>query len=314
MKFPALSILTVLTLISAHFATAEDLGKPHRTWVSADGNRSFWGEYVSSSVEDQSVTIRREGTVATYPAKAFSQSDKDWLGRMHQYEEGAKLAKLADFSVIQILPNGVLVGGFAFVQSNAQGETSTETKFDGVHFIEIETDKAFLRVGKSYQYPVLPRDDFNYTSTDGTRDTVQAWQPLAVWKMRIFGGGAEDKENEEKAPAGVPLTNASGFLLSSEQVASIVDNVKSQGAISAAIALKDDSVNLAFQVPHGTTKEQAKKIGDNFVRLTMTLSNDDDPGKDLPKGKFSYMVGAFTPDENWLVMGHKREGVPKITW
>ncbi len=104
------------------------------------------------------------------------------------------------------------------------------------------------------------------------------------------------------------------FVLSPEQKASIIENIMALGATDVAISKSDDSINLAFGVTYGTTKDQAKAIGENFVRLTMALSNDENPGKDLVKGNFSYLVGAFTPDEKWLVMGHKRSTQPKTTW
>jgi len=123
-------------------------------------------------------------------------------------------------------------------------------------------------------------------------------------------GLAESMKHDFKATPN-PATN---FTLLPEQMAAIIENVKSQGTTGATIKVKDESINLAFSVPFGTSKGRAKEIGENFVRLTMTLSSDNNPTAGLVKGKFSYMVGAVTPDEKWLVMGHKRATLSEITW
>ena len=125
---------------------------------------------------------------------------------------------------------------------------------------------------------------------------------------------AAQRAQMEEAALKAAVRNKAGFALLPEQEKAIIINVKSQGATDAVIKIKDDSINLAFSVLHGTSEDEAKKIGDNFLRLVMSLSNDESPAADLPRGKFSYMIGALTPDQKWLVMGHKRKGVPKIAW
>lgn len=104
------------------------------------------------------------------------------------------------------------------------------------------------------------------------------------------------------------------FQLSKTSKKGIILTIKDYGADDAAIKVKGSTINLAVQVPFGTSKEKARRICDNFVRQVMALSNDNSPKQEIGKGHFSYHVGAFTPDEKWLVQGYKGALSRKITW
>ena len=183
------------------------------------------------------------------------------------------------------------------------GQRITITTLDGVE----HTDVSISRIGP---------DSVSIRKPNGIATIAMVNLPEAL--AARLGFDAEEAKAKMAAKAETAqkaaVRNKAGFALTKDQEAAIIANVKSQGATDAAIGFKDDSINLAFGVPFGTTKEQAKQIGENFVRLTMSLSNDSNPDANLVKGEFSYMVGAYTPDQKWLVMGHKRATLPKITW
>ena len=84
--------------------------------------------------------------------------------------------------------------------------------------------------------------------------------------------------------------------------------------LDAAITQEGRDLSLVVVVGFATTEEQAKKLGDNFVRLVKTLSQDVPPGKDIGTGMFNYLVGVYYPDEKVVALGAKARTAINIRW
>lgn len=87
-----------------------------------------------------------------------------------------------------------------------------------------------------------------------------------------------------------------------------------RGIRDAAIGQEGDTVSLALIVDYGISKEYAKELGENFLRLTMTHSKDSDPGKELRRGIYDYIIGVYYPNKKEVVTGAKSMIGINITW
>lgn len=280
---PILIIALLFLLFSS--TTSQD---PIRKWTSADGSQFFLGQFVSSNGID--VTIMRDGEPIAFPLARLSAEDQQLI------REKIKPQPIHG----QWLWESV---GITFTLREKGGMVEVERK---VRTGEVEKEEMILvREGaRNLIKPKEPRLNGDYLAleSDGTLRVMDNDGEIAT-------AGPLEQEAPETAN-----DRQEGFTLLADQQTAILENVKAQGATDAVIKIKEDSINLAFSVPFGTTKEEAKQIGENFVRLTMTLSNDENPNASLVKGRFSYMVGAMTPDQKWLVMGQKTSSFSKVIW
>ena len=62
------------------------------------------------------------------------------------------------------------------------------------------------------------------------------------------------------------------------------------------------------------TKEYARKLGDNAVRLCKSLSDDTGPEKAIGAGKYDYKIGVGASPDNIMVQGFKSCRLSHITW
>lgn len=80
------------------------------------------------------------------------------------------------------------------------------------------------------------------------------------------------------------------------------------------IGQEHDDIKIAIIVRSGTTRQRAKEIGENAVRMTKTLSDDESPGKLIGKGIYDYRIAVGTSAENIMVQGAKNAGAINISW
>ena len=73
-------------------------------------------------------------------------------------------------------------------------------------------------------------------------------------------------------------------------------------------------VNLVLLVDYGIDHDYARQLGDNFVRMVKALGPDESPGKTVGEGRYEYVVGVYTPDEERVVLGVKVRSDEDITW
>lgn len=82
----------------------------------------------------------------------------------------------------------------------------------------------------------------------------------------------------------------------------------------AAISQDGDTLSLVLIVDLGTTKNKAKELGDNFVRLVKAFSKDDSPGNEIGNGIYDYLIGIYDPAKKEIAMGAKSSIARSITW
>lgn len=120
-----------------------------------------------------------------------------------------------------------------------------------------------------------------------------------------------------------PLTLAGCGAEGVEEVPQIAEEIKSMAIAEiekdpmvkeAAIAQKGKKISLAIIVNYATSKEHAKRLGDNFVRLVKALSEDKSPGKEIGEGIYHYSISVCYPDETVVVKGAKVDFADHITW
>ena len=75
-----------------------------------------------------------------------------------------------------------------------------------------------------------------------------------------------------------------------------------------------DNVNLVVIVGAATNEATAKNLGDNFVRMYKSFSDDDPPARSIGPGKYNYLIGVYTPTEEKIALGAKVKAAERITW
>ena len=84
--------------------------------------------------------------------------------------------------------------------------------------------------------------------------------------------------------------------------------------LDAAVSRQGSQVNLVLIVRSSTNQARGKQLGENFLRMYKSLSDDDSPGRSIGKGKYDYLVGVYYPNETTLVQGAKVSFADRITW
>jgi len=82
----------------------------------------------------------------------------------------------------------------------------------------------------------------------------------------------------------------------------------------AAVEQKGADVSLVIIVDYSTSPDRARQLGDNFVRLVKTFSEDESPQKEVGTGIYNYLVGVYYPNIEEVVLGAKDKTSPHITW
>ena len=81
----------------------------------------------------------------------------------------------------------------------------------------------------------------------------------------------------------------------------------------AAIAKDGNKVSIALEMYAAINEDYAKQIGDNFVRQVKAMSDDENPGKAIGKGKYDYLNAIGYADQV-LYRGAKARNSASITW
>ena len=86
------------------------------------------------------------------------------------------------------------------------------------------------------------------------------------------------------------------------------------GVLDAAISEQGNQVSLVLIVGPLTSESRGKELGDNFVRLFKSLSDDESPGQSIGRGKYDYLIGVYYPNKDKLVQGAKSRASDRISW
>lgn len=94
-----------------------------------------------------------------------------------------------------------------------------------------------------------------------------------------------------------------------------IRTIKDYSAVKdAAVVQEGRSLDLTITVDYATPEENARELGNNFVRLLQTLGPEAMPGAVVGKGMFNYLVGVYYPSGEMLAMGTKLRTSDHITW
>ena len=86
------------------------------------------------------------------------------------------------------------------------------------------------------------------------------------------------------------------------------------GVMDAAITKSGNQVSLVLVVDYSINNTVAKQLGENFVRLYKSMSNDDPPGKSVGKGRYDYLIGVYYQNEKQIALGGKVSFAEHISW
>ena len=94
-----------------------------------------------------------------------------------------------------------------------------------------------------------------------------------------------------------------------------IRTIKDYSAVKdAAVVQEGRSLDLTITVDYATPEENARELGNNFVRLLQTLGPEAMPGAVVGKGMFNYLVDVYYPSGEMLAMGTKPRTSDRITW
>jgi hypothetical protein len=82
----------------------------------------------------------------------------------------------------------------------------------------------------------------------------------------------------------------------------------------AAILQDDETVHLVIVVSYAANDTYARELGDSFVRLVKTFSEDAAPGQRIGQGMYDYIVTVARPDESVIVRGAKNRFAEDMKW
>ena len=100
-------------------------------------------------------------------------------------------------------------------------------------------------------------------------------------------------------------------LSNSEIVATMKQN---PGVLDAAISERGNQISLVLIVHPITNEGGARQLGDSFVRMFKSLSDDDSPGSSIGRGKYDYLIGVYYPNEKRVAQGAKSRTSSRISW
>ena len=122
---------------------------------------------------------------------------------------------------------------------------------------------------------------------------------IAPWQRK-----AGTQKQQEKIPIITEMqkTNAVNTVMGNPEVK------------EAAITQRGRVLSLAVIVNGGTSKARAKDIGDGFVRLVKTFSNEVNPGKEIGRGIYDYLIGVYYSGKVEVVSGAKASNARRIMW
>ena len=82
----------------------------------------------------------------------------------------------------------------------------------------------------------------------------------------------------------------------------------------AAMTQEGNRISLVLIVDYAIDPDYARQLGDNFVRLAKTFTDDDSPGKAIGRGKYDYLIGIYYPNEKRIALGAKSRAADRISW
>ena len=122
-------------------------------------------------------------------------------------------------------------------------------------------------------------------------------------------------DTSESTPKPDTVSVAVDITLAADTKAMVLSGIEGYPAVvDAAVSQEGTDINLVLIVSSSTSESEAKRLGENAVRMTKSLSQDVSPGKTLGKGIYSYLVSVYYPDERLVAQGAKVTFADRISW
>ena len=103
--------------------------------------------------------------------------------------------------------------------------------------------------------------------------------------------------------------------LTGVQESSVIQVIEGEIDVAeAAITQNGRDLGLVIIVLPNITRERARQLGENFVRLVKTIGPDKPPGSQIGIGFYDYLIGIYYPDGSTIALGAKVRSSPDITW
>ena len=110
-------------------------------------------------------------------------------------------------------------------------------------------------------------------------------------------------------------TTASDARLTASMKTTAVASIRSYPEVKdAAISQDGNAISLVIVVGSATNPQRAQELGDNFVRMVKSQSQDTPPSKEIGTGIYDYLVGVYYPNEKQVAQGAKSRGAKRISW
>ncbi len=87
-----------------------------------------------------------------------------------------------------------------------------------------------------------------------------------------------------------------------------------QSVQDAAITQDGSTLSLVLVVGAATSEEHAKELGENFVRMLKSLSQDEPPSIVIGTGIYDYLIGVYRPNQEQIASGAKARTADRISW
>ena len=84
--------------------------------------------------------------------------------------------------------------------------------------------------------------------------------------------------------------------------------------LDAAIGQEGNRFSLALVVNQATNQFGARQLGERFVRMFKTFSDDTNPGTQIGTGKYDYIITVVYPDQSRIAVGAKASSSTGIRW
>ena len=154
---------------------------------------------------------------------------------------------------------------------------------------------------------------------------IAAWSIAGLLFAAAFGFASYESMSApapDPAPPRIPIKRSPSVLPTRIALpdpgvsnATIIASVKQYpGVLDAAISQQGDQMSLVLVVHSATNESNARLLGDNFVRLCKSLSDDEPPGISIGRGKYDYLIGVYYPNEKKVAQGAKSRIADRITW
>ncbi len=106
--------------------------------------------------------------------------------------------------------------------------------------------------------------------------------PILIVLLAVALGSSGDDDS-----GGQPRSSSTQIskTLSADVKAAVVSSIKGYPLVrDAAVSQKGDQLSLVLIVGFATNTQHAKELGENFVRMTKSLSPDSSPGREIGTG------------------------------